>query len=72
MTMGDLIQVDDHKWAVWTGGKPRRIGRALLTLPPSMTRPHSIADSPSILPLSKPGVLGCHIDSPKEETSTNS
>ena len=23
LTMGGLIQVDDHKWAVWTGGKPK-------------------------------------------------
>ena len=23
LTMGDLIQVDDHKWAVWTRGKPK-------------------------------------------------
>ena len=23
MTMGNLIQVDNHKWAVWTGGKPK-------------------------------------------------
>ena len=23
LTMGNLVQVDNHKWAVWTGGKPK-------------------------------------------------
>ena len=73
LTMGNLIQVDDHKWAVLSGGKPKADWLSLAdSLLPSTTRPCSSADLPRMQLLSRQGVPSYHINSPKVETSTNS